>query len=122
VAYSQRDNALGTLRVPSPPGQLTSAGNAAALTQQLLSAQSTVLQSEDAMYQFYVNYLVTRLALYRDLELMPLDPRGVWIDEHTTRDCEPCHGPAPGPSQNDQLERLPEPRAVGSAPPAQTQK
>jgi hypothetical protein len=34
----------------------------------------------------WINYLNARLQLYRDLELMPLDARGVWIDE--IRDCD----------------------------------
>jgi hypothetical protein len=118
VAYSQRDNALETLRVPNPPGQTSSAGNAAALTQQLLGAQSTVLQNENQLYSFYINYLITRLQLYRDLELMPIDPRGVWIDEHTARDCENCVRPVVESPRPDADERLPAPRAVESpAPP-----
>jgi hypothetical protein len=122
VAYSQRDNALETLRVPNPPGQASSAGNAAALTQQLLGAQSTVLQNENLLYQFFINYYVSRLQLYRDLELMPLDPRGVWIDEHTTRDCDACFQSAVGAARPDEAERLPEPRAVGGAAPPETKK
>lgn len=120
VAYSQRDNALETLRVPNPPGQTSSAGNAAALTQQLLGAQSTVLQNENLLYQFYINYLITRLQLYRDLELMPIDPRGVWIDEHTARDCENCVRPIEPVAQSNADERIPAPpRTVGPpAPPA----
>ncbi len=116
VAYSQRDNSLETLRAPTPPGQ-SSAGNAAALTQQLLSAQARVPSTENQLYQIYVNYLIARLALFRDLELMPLDPRGVWIDEHATACDGPCPRPAAGPEDRvqpdrGQPERLPEPRAV----------
>lgn len=115
VAYFQRDNALETLRVPNPPGTTSSAGNAAALTQQLLGAQSTVLLNEDRLYQFYINCLINRLLLYRDLEIMPLDPRGVWMDEHTTRDCDACNGTAAGPPVSD-AERLAEPRTTVSPP------
>jgi hypothetical protein len=123
VAYSQRDNALETLRVPNPPGTASSAGNAAALTQQLLSAQSTVLLNENLLYQSFVNYYVNRLQLYRDLELMPLDPRGVWIDEHTTRDCDAClPGAVPTAPRPDEAERLPDPRAIDPAPPADPKK
>jgi hypothetical protein len=121
VAYSQRDNALETLRVPNPPGTSSSAGNAAALTQQLLSAQSTVLQNENALYQFYVSYLVARLQLFRDLELMPLDPRGVWIDEHTTRDCDSCLSLAAGTAETD-TQRVAEPGQVGGPAPPETKK
>jgi outer membrane protein TolC len=121
VAYSQRDNALETLRVPNPPGTASSAGNAAALTQQLLSAQQTVLQNENALYQFYLTYLINRLQLYRDMELMPLDPRGVWIDEHTTRDCDPCHSLAIGTAETD-AQRVDDPGVVGSPAPPQAKK
>jgi outer membrane efflux protein len=120
VAYSQRDNALETLRVPNPPGTASSAGNAAALTQQLLGAQSTVLQNENLLYQFYINYLISRLELYRDLELMPLDPRGVWIDEHTTRDCDACLSLAAGSEADTQ--RVAGLGPVGNAPPPEAKK
>ncbi len=118
VAYSQRDNALEVLRVPNPPGQASSAGNAAALTQQLLGAQSTVLQNEDRLYQFYINYLVNRLLLFRDMELMPLDPRGVWIDEPTC-DCDPGDRTAAGAASVSSGERVAEPRAADAPRPAE---
>jgi len=120
VAYSQRDNSLEQLRIPNPPGSASSAGNAAALTQQLLSAQNIVVNTENLTYQFYVGYLTARLQLFRDLELMPLDPRGVWIDEHAVRDCagtcDPARvtpGAADGPlPERQQPERLPAPKPV----------
>jgi hypothetical protein len=123
VGYSQRDNSLEQLRIPNPPGSGSSAGNAAALTQQLLSTQNTVVNSENALYQVYVGYLIARLQLFRDLELMPLDPRGVWIDEHAVRDCGgPCDlpGTAPGPAsgpepERERPERLPPPKPVEPA-------
>lgn len=121
VAYFQRDNALETLRVPNPPGTTSSAGNAAALTQQLLGAQQTVVLNEDRLYQFYISCLVNRLLLYRDLEIMPLDPRGVWIDEHTTRDCDACNGTAAGPPASD-AERLAEPRTENRPAPPEAKK
>lgn len=122
VAYSQRDNSIETLRAPQPPGQGSTAGSAAALTQQLLTAQSRVPQNENQLYQVYITYIIARLQLFRDLELMPLDNRGVWTDEHAS-DCNgPCL-PAPGSDvggsgggDRQLLERLPEPRP---APPAQ---
>ena len=33
------------------------------------------------MYDIWLSYLATRMQLYEDLERMPLDSRGVWIDE-----------------------------------------
>ena len=33
------------------------------------------------MYDIWLSFLATRAELYLDLERMPLDPRGVWINE-----------------------------------------
>jgi hypothetical protein len=108
VAYSQRDNSLEVLRAPTPPGQSTAA-TAASLTQQLLNGQQRVPRNENALYQFYINYLINRLQLFRDLELMPLDPRGVWIDEHASLSCDgPRPGPAGGAEDRVQPEREPD--------------
>jgi hypothetical protein len=121
VAYSQRDNSIETLRAPNPPGQGANAGSAAALTQQLLNAQNRVPQTENSVFSVYVNYLIARLQLFRDLELMPLDPRGVWTDDHTSDCAGPCVPPAgaDGP-RGREPERLPEPQPgpqVGGDPP-----
>ena len=59
----------------------------AALTQQLLAAQRSLPTAQNALLTVWINYLDTRLQLYRDLELMPLDARGVWIDQITDCDC-----------------------------------
>ena len=40
------------------------------------------------MLTIWINYLDVRLQLYRDLELMPLDARGVWIDQIRECDCK----------------------------------
>jgi len=85
LAYNQVDSSEETLAQPPAPGQVISnAGNAAALTQQVLNAQSGLLNAQQALYTIWLDYLSTRIQLYRDLELMPLDTRGVWIDELST--------------------------------------
>ncbi len=90
LSYNQVENALATLKAPPrvfPAGQGGNAGggdtsgNQAALTRQLLDAVSTLLRAQNQLYTVYQNYLVTRLQLYRDLELMQLDGRGVWTDD-----------------------------------------
>src|SRR5207247_2507020 len=86
LAYLTLDNALSTIDAPprvAPPGAAAAAGAAdgpAALTQQLLSAQASLPRAQNQLLTVWINYLNTRLQLYRDLELMPLDERGVWID------------------------------------------
>src|SRR5207244_10935484 len=122
LAYLTVENSLDTLKAPPAAGsQQSTAAAAAALTNQLLSAQSRVPTAQNALLTVWINYLNTRLQLYRDLEQMPLDARGVWTDEYATGDCDgPCPRPAPGPQSGGeperagQPERLPEPRP-GSA-------
>ncbi|MBA4186850.1 MAG: hypothetical protein C0467_02410 [Planctomycetaceae bacterium] len=109
LGYSQVDNARMLLVAPPAPGAGTDAGSAAALTQQVLQAQSSLLNAQNALYTLWVNYLSARMNLYLDLELMQLDDRGVWEDEQIT-------GPdvrRPGPEQP--AERIPAPKPVGPA-------
>lgn len=122
LAYFQVEQSLETFRQPStpsglvagPPGGGGGAGNAAALTQQLLGAQRSLNQAQNQLYTIWINFQIARMQLYRDLELMPLDFRGVWNDEHATC-CDPNEsGPDAGDRRNDREtgrpERLPEPR------------
>jgi outer membrane protein TolC len=101
LAYLQVENSLETFRAPPIPtqaGAAAGAGTAAALTQQLLNAQRSLPQSQNALYATWLNFYTARMALYRDLELMPLDFRGVWNDESATLDCPgpPDRGTGPG--------------------------
>src|SRR5262249_45425026 len=68
---------------PTPanaPVQDTGA-RAASLTQQLLNAQRSLPVSQDQLLTVWINYMNSRMQLYRDMELLPLDARGVWIDD-----------------------------------------
>lgn len=115
VAFDQVENSLDVLQSPpipdgaivGQPGRAAAQGqqqaaNAASLTQQLLQAQDRLLQAQNGLYQAWVNFLIARMTLYRDVERLPLDARGAWIDEH-------CTSPAIEP------ENLPQPGAVGPA-------
>ncbi len=83
LAYSQVNNSFETLQAPPEPGSLRdTASSAASLTQQLVQAQTRVPRSQTDLYATWVNYLVARMELYRDLELMRIDSRGVWIDDN----------------------------------------
>ena len=111
LAYLNLDNALETLYAPTP-GNLgpASDANQAALTQQLLDTQSSKVLAQNNLYGFWINFIRGRIQLYRDLELMPLDPRGVWIDDIATCQCQPGKPdtlePIPQP-----IDRLPPPRS-----------
>ncbi|MBI3412197.1 MAG: hypothetical protein HY040_28025 [Planctomycetes bacterium] len=84
--YSQVENALEVLVAPVDPTQLQAsttqaAANAAALTNQYLNALQGLNGAQTRMYDIWLSYLATRMQLYVDLERLPLDTRGVWIDE-----------------------------------------
>ncbi len=125
LAYLEVENALDTFYAPPAPSSgPASAGNAAALTQQLLAAQSRVPSVQDQLYTFWLTYQTVRLQLYRDLELMPLDSRGVWIDEvasctNAAADCDHRRGdesqvepPTPDRQGEGASEGLPHPHLL----------
>lgn len=116
LAYAQVDNARSTLLAPPDPTSARgAAGEAAALTQQLLGAQRSLLQAQNNLYTAWLSYTSVRTNLYLDLELLPLDARGIWIDEpHLSHpaDCPP--GLDPGPPDPGIGERPPDLR---TAPP-----
>jgi hypothetical protein len=85
--YSQVESALEVIVAPVDPDQLSKgtatsiAANAAALTNQYLQALNGLNNAQTKMYDIWLSYLATRIELYQDLERLPLDNRGVWIDE-----------------------------------------
>jgi hypothetical protein len=128
LGYLTVENSLDTFQAPLAPGTTSSAASAFSLTNQLLGAQSSLYTAQFAMTTIWITYLNTRLQLYRDMELMPLDDRGVWIDESTTNE-QRTSGPAGGPGSDqpgrerrlsggqapDHPERIPEPKPVAPA-------
>jgi outer membrane protein TolC len=117
LAYVTLDSAQEALVAPPRPGAAGAADGPAALTQQLLSAQRSLPQAQNQLLTVWINYLNTRLQLFRDLELMPLDARGVWIDEIRACDCgldtgKPA-GTAVAPAGDDQRQPRTLPPAAG---------
>lgn len=122
LAYSQVENARELISAPPDPTQLargpSAAGNEAALTRQLLDAQGRLVQGQNTLYAVWINYQIARLQLYLDLELMQLDERGVWIDEHHFLSHHRHPAPTGGRAGSDQQpapELSPPPRPVNSA-------
>jgi outer membrane protein TolC len=135
LAYVQVDQALQQFAQPlAPPGTdlpgfvgpttpRPQAQDPAALTTQLLNAQNSLLSAQNNLYSTWIGYLTTRMNFYRDLGVMPLDSRGVWIDAAASCDCQsprrqPDEQPGREPPAGDggeRPERLPEPRPL---PPA----
>lgn len=114
LAYLVLDNAVESLYQPQPPGSARQ--DYVALTQQLLQAQQQKLQAQNQLLNTWVSYQSLRLALYRDLELMPLDVRGVWTDDIATSQCCPDEDtgdnfPGANPGQLIQPRILPQPNS-----------
>jgi len=86
LAYQQVESSLETFRAPQAPGQGGDAGTAAALTQQLLNAYRGLPSAQNNLLTTWINYHVIRQQLFLDMELMPLDARGVWLDEFINDD------------------------------------
>jgi hypothetical protein len=119
IAYFQVDNAQALLLQPPAPGAQTDAGSAAALTQQVLQAQNSLVQAQNDLYTIWVNYMVSRMIMYVDLELMQVDERGVWSNEPLPGNEDPADRPEPGPGPAPGAERLGPPRPVPGADPKQ---
>lgn len=137
LAYPQVDGAERDFYAPPSPDQSRqpSSSSNAALTNQLLQAQSRLVNAQNQIYTLWVDYLITRLQLYRDLEMMTLNQRGEWIDEFTTRETGDGAGPNQygdqwrHPQDSDGLpslqpvpERLPAPQPVPPAKLGQEQQ
>jgi hypothetical protein len=117
LAYLTVENSLDVFAQPPQPGGVPAADatRAAALVQQILAAQRSLPTAQNQLLTFWTNYLVTRLQLYRDLELMPLDPRGVWIDD-VANTCDDGTGSC-GSAQDRKLPPVPERRPAGDERP-----
>ncbi len=134
LAYQQVDVALQAFSQPQapagpatpqgivgPPSAGSAGGDPAALTQQLLSAQSRLLNAQIDLYNTWIGFLINRMDLFRDMGVMYLDKRGVWLDEADTCDCGP-RIPDAGPNLDQSpsgdgagrpaAEQLPEPRRL----------
>jgi outer membrane protein TolC len=132
LAYLTVESSLDTFQAPPAPGAAGDPSTrAATLTNQLLNAQRTLPTAQNALLTVWINYLNTRLQLYRDLELMPLDQRGVWLDDIATCQCSTPAGnqpdaserPTPGSEGTGFPERLAPGAADRAAPrPAPEQK
>jgi hypothetical protein len=89
LAYTQVESSLENFNQPAIPGAASAAGDAAALTNQLLQAQSSLNRAQSQLYSVWIGYINLRMQIYRDLELLPLDARGVWIDEYAPGNLSP---------------------------------
>jgi hypothetical protein len=102
--YAQVESALELITAPADPSALQATGttgqaNAAALTNQYLTALSSLNNAQTRMYDIWLSYLATRIQLYLDLESLKMDEHGVWIEPGTLElggieACQPGARPA----------------------------
>jgi len=123
IAYSQVENARSTFLAPPDPRVQDTAGNVAALTQQLLEAQGQLVSAQNDLYTTWTNYQAARINLLLDMELITLDARGQWNDDAASSLFNPAAipgsgaQPAPAPGGNGrEPERLPAPARINADP------
>jgi hypothetical protein len=119
LAYQTVESSLDAFQAPPAPVGAAGAGDsgvrAASLTQQLLNAQNSLLRAQNQLLTVWVTYLTTRMQLYRDLELMPLDARGVWIDEYGSGSLDPSQSSAsPSADGSERAEPISAPRELAA--------
>src|SRR5205807_5070736 len=95
---------------------------------QLLNTQNFLLGAQNDLYTTWGGILTTRMNFYRDIGIMPIDSRGVWIDDIATCQCQPTPAERPAeqpPAANQPTGRdggrpdqLPEPRTLTPPPSA----
>jgi hypothetical protein len=89
-AALQYDIAVEEAAAPAPPGQPVREGGGAF---NLLDALSTILGAQNDLIRDWVFYETNRLNIYRDMDIMEIDPQGVWIDDFyqtLSRNIEPA--------------------------------
>jgi hypothetical protein len=95
VNLRQKDNAQRLIFAPPGPGDAGASTQVTAQTQQLVSAQTTILGAQNNLIGFWVNYEQLRLSLYRDLGTIPYDEWEAYYEFFLTKSAA---GPGGGPA------------------------
>lgn len=82
-AFNQPAAPTGGAGLVNPPGGAPTQGDAAALTTQLVGVQGSLVRAQNDLFNQWLGYIQNRINLYRDMGLMPLDSRGLWIENVT---------------------------------------
>jgi hypothetical protein len=80
-AFNQPAIPTGGGGAVSPPGGQPIPADPAALTNQLLGAQGRLVNAQNDLFNQWLSYYQSRIGLYRDMGLMPLDNKGIWLDD-----------------------------------------
>ena len=98
----QTQLSLNPARAPVPPGQRPPINPTTAIN--LLGAQTSLRDTQNAFLSAWLNFYATRMRLYRELGIMQLDPEGRWIEIPIA---DPNMEPRPG--EEADVEALPPP-------------
>jgi hypothetical protein len=80
-AFNQPAIPTGGGAAVSPPGGQPTPSDPAALTNQLIGAQGKLVAAQNDLFAQWLGYMQARIGLFRDMGLMPLDEKGIWIDD-----------------------------------------
>jgi hypothetical protein len=107
IAIRRVDQTREVLNEP-PEGAEAELGPTASLN--LISALSDLRSAQDNFMSVWVNFLAERMTLMRELGIMVIDERGMWLDvplsEILAEQPEPEVAPLPPPVPNDLLHAL----------------
>lgn len=122
IAAVQLDSTIETFNQPARAGQTVGGGGTQAGNQglNLINALQSVLNAQNDLIRIWVQYEQNRINIHRDMDIMQVDERGVWIDPvyqnlstlsaDSPTLSEPAHDfdpPPPGRLPPDGVEPLP---------------
>jgi len=122
LAAMQYDQAVEASLAPTTTGQ----GGGGGSTQNglnLLNALNAVLNAQNSLIGNWVNYETNRLNIHRDMGIMQIDERGVWLDDYYQKQFVPLSVTDSGANRTEGLEvptvpDVAEPSSLPPAPPA----
>lgn len=82
LAAMTYDQAVERSLQPTGVGGGGGGGSSSTNGLQLIQALNSVLSAQNNLISFWINYEVNRLNIHRDMGIMQLDERGVWIDDY----------------------------------------
>ena len=110
LAALQYDNAVEESTGPAGKGGSSNALN-------LLEALDSVLEAQDSLIGSWVEYEKSRLNIYRDMGIMEIDARGIWVDDFY----QSRAFPPPTEDPHDLPPDRPQPISAGDAVPSAEQ-
>jgi outer membrane protein TolC len=80
IAALQLDSAIETFNQPPAVGQSALQNRSQNQGLNLINALSSVLAAQNQIIQIWINYEQNRINIHRDMDIMQVDERGLWID------------------------------------------